>query len=466
MKRIELLSPAGDIERLKVTLLYGADAVYIGGEKYGLRANATNFTIDQIQEGCRFAHNLGKKVYLTLNIVFHNEDMDGVEDYIKSVVDAGIDAFIVSDPFIISYIKKNFPQVEVHLSTQDSTTNYKSVKYFQKQGVDRVVLAREVSLDEIKEIIDKTGIDIEVFIHGAMCTCYSGRCALSNYVTNRDANRGGCAQVCRFAFAVDGKKDFTFATKDNNLAKYIGNLIDIGVTSLKVEGRMRSLYYLATVIGTYREIIDRYYDNTLTDDILGVLEERLSRVANRAVSTHYLLREADATDQYYTGRNEASNQDYLGQVISYDKKHKLIKIYERNYFEVGDSLAYITDIKNHDVRSEGMSYGMMIAVQFDRKDIFDRLWRWSRKYMQQTDGPLKGYFAWSCKTDGTRNAQGPASDGEDHNHLQHVQHACCSTGGIGIYGNDNLRILPCNGNEGPAACRLHIEVGPGTQGDE
>lgn len=342
MKRIELLSPAGDIERLKVTLLYGADAVYIGGEKYGLRANATNFTIDQIREGCQFAHQLDKKVYLTLNIVFHNEDMDGVEDYIASVVDAGIDAFIVSDPFIISYIKKNFPQVEVHLSTQDSTTNYKSVEFFQKQGVDRVVLAREVSLKEISEIIEKTGIDIEVFIHGAMCTCYSGRCALSNYVTNRDANRGGCAQVCRFAFSVDGKKDFTFATKDNNLANYIGKLIDIGVTSLKVEGRMRSLYYLATVIGTYREIIDRYYANTLSDEVLEVLENRLSRVANRAVSTHYLLREADYQDQYYTGRNEASNQDYLGQVISYDKENKLVKIYERNYFEVGDTVELFT----------------------------------------------------------------------------------------------------------------------------
>lgn len=342
MKRIELLSPAGDIERLKVTLLYGADAVYIGGEKYGLRANATNFTIDQIREGCQFAHQLGKKVYLTLNIVFHNEDMDGVEDYIASVVDAGIDAFIVSDPFIISYIKKNFPQVEVHLSTQDSTTNYKSVEFFQKQGVDRVVLAREVSLKEISEIIEKTGIDIEVFIHGAMCTCYSGRCALSNYVTNRDANRGGCAQVCRFAFSVDGKKDFTFATKDNNLANYIGKLIDIGVTSLKVEGRMRSLYYLATVIGTYREIIDRYYANTLSDEVLEVLENRLSRVANRAVSTHYLLRKADYQDQYYTGRNEASNQDYLGQVISYDKENKLVKIYERNYFEVGDTVELFT----------------------------------------------------------------------------------------------------------------------------
>lgn len=342
MKKIELLSPAGDIERLKVTLLYGADAVYIGGEKYGLRANATNFSLEQIKEGCSFAHNLGKKVYLTLNIVFHNEDMDGVEDYIASVVDAGIDAFIVSDPFIISYIKKNFPKVEVHLSTQDSTTNYKAVEYFQKQGVDRVVLAREVSLKEIKEIIDKTGIDIEVFIHGAMCTCYSGRCALSNYVTNRDANRGGCAQVCRFSFEVPGKKDFTFATKDNNLARYIGNLIDIHVTSLKVEGRMRSLYYLATVIGTYREIIDRYYNHTLTEDILSVLEERLARVANRAVSTHYLLKEADATDQYYTGRNEASNQDYLGQVISYDSEKKLVKFYERNYFKVGDTVELFT----------------------------------------------------------------------------------------------------------------------------
>ena len=342
MKRIELLSPAGDIERLKVTLLYGADAVYIGGEKYGLRANATNFTLDEIKEGCSFAHKLGKKVYLTLNIVFHNEDMEGVYDYISAVVDAGIDAFIVSDPFIISYIKNNHPNVEVHLSTQNSTTNYKTVEFFQKQGVDRVVLAREVSLEEMREIYNKTKIDLEVFIHGAMCTCFSGRCALSNCVTNRDANRGGCAQVCRFTFGVEGKKDFTFATKDNNLAAYIGNLIEAGVTSLKVEGRMRSLYYLATVIGTYREIIDRYYDSTLNDDILKVLEERLARVSNREVSTHYLLGEASAKDQYYTGRNEASNQDYLGQVISYDKSNKLIKIYERNYFIVGDTVELFT----------------------------------------------------------------------------------------------------------------------------
>ena len=342
MKKIELLSPAGDLERLKVTLLYGADAVYLGGEKYGLRANATNFTIDEIREGCSFAHRLGKKVYLTLNIVFHNEDMDGVTDYIGSVVDAGIDAFIVSDPFIISYIKSNYPNVEVHLSTQNSTTNYEAVNFFKNQGVDRVVLARELSKREIKEIIDKTGIDIEVFIHGAMCTCFSGRCALSNYVTNRDANRGGCSQVCRFAFETSEEKKFTMATKDLNMAKYIPDLIDIGVRSLKVEGRMRSIYYLATVIGSYRTLIDSYYNNKLTDEVMAGEEKILSRVANREVSTHYFMKEADFSDQYYTGRVEISNQDYLGQVLEYNRESKLIKILERNYFEVGDKVEVFT----------------------------------------------------------------------------------------------------------------------------
>lgn len=342
MDRIELLSPAGDLERLKVTLSYGADAVYIGGEKYSLRANAINFTLDQIKEGCDFAHKLGKKVYLTLNIVFHNEDMEGVEEYIKQVVDCGIDAFIVSDPFIISHIKSNYPNVEVHLSTQNSTSNYKAVEYFKNEGIDRVVLARELSKNEIAEIIEKTGTDIEVFIHGAMCTCYSGRCALSNYVTNRDANRGGCAQVCRFAFGTNEEKDFTLATKDINMARHIKDMIDIGVCSLKVEGRMRTLYYLATVIGTYREIIDRIYDNTLTDDVMEVLEYRLSKVANREVSTHFFNKEADYTDQYYTGRQELSNQDYLGLITGYDKENSCVVLVERNYFEPGDEVEFFT----------------------------------------------------------------------------------------------------------------------------
>ena len=296
-KKVELLSPAGDLERLKVTMLYGADAVYIGGQQYSLRANANNASIDDLKEACSFAHKLGKRVHLTLNIVFHNEDMDGVEQYIKDVVDAGIDAFIVSDPFIISYIKTNFPNVEVHLSTQNSTSNYETVKFFKNEGIDRVVLARELGKKDIKEIIDKTGVDIEVFIHGAMCTCFSGRCALSNYVTNRDANRGGCAQVCRFSFETGESKEFTMALKDMNMAEYIGELIDIGVRSFKVEGRMRSLYYLATVIGTYRNIIDDYYNNSLTLEKMKIYQHRLDRVANRETSTHCFNKEPDYTDQ-------------------------------------------------------------------------------------------------------------------------------------------------------------------------
>lgn len=342
MTRVELLSPAGDLERLKVTLLYGADAVYIGGQAYSLRANATNFSLEEIKEGCTFAHKLNKKVYLTLNIVFHNEDMQDVESYIDNVVACGIDAFIVSDPFIISYIKNKHKNVEVHLSTQNSTSNYKAVEYFKNEGVDRVVLAREVGKDGMKEIIEKTGMDIEVFIHGAMCTCYSGRCTLSNYVTNRDANRGGCAQVCRFAFKTTEDKDFTMATKDLNMAEYIKDLIEIGVKSLKVEGRMRSLYYLATVIGTYHEIIDRYYNNTLTEDIMKVLEYRLSRVANREVSPQFFLKEADYTDQYYSGRQELSNQDYLGLITGYDEENNCIILVERNYFKPGDMTEIFT----------------------------------------------------------------------------------------------------------------------------
>lgn len=343
MKDIELLAPAGDLERLKIDLLYGADAVYIGGEQFGMRANATNFSIDEIKEGCSFAHNLGKKVYLTLNIIFHNEDIDKVYDYIDDVVNAGIDAFIISDPSLISYIKEKYPNVEVHISTQNSTTNYLSVLFFKEQGVDRVVLARELSKKEIKEIIDKTGIDIEVFIHGAMCTCMSGRCALSNYITNRDANRGGCAQVCRFSFKTENDNEFTMATKDLNMAEYIPDMIDIGVKSLKIEGRMRSIYYLATVVGAYRKIINAYKNGTLTKEYLEDQKKILSRVANRETSTHYFMKEADYKDQYYTGRSEVSNQDYLGQVIEY--KNNLIKIYERNYFKVGDKVELFTPNK-------------------------------------------------------------------------------------------------------------------------
>ncbi len=345
-KKIELLSPAGDLERLKITLLYGADAVYIGGQEYSLRANATNFSIDEIKEACCFAHKLGKKVYLTTNIVFHNEDIDGVYDYLKQTYEAGVDAYIVSDPFIIAYIKENFKNVEVHVSTQNSTCNKEAVSYLKSLGVDRIVPARELSKQEIKEIIDECQIDIEVFIHGAMCTFYSGRCALSNYLTNRDSNRGGCSQVCRFAFDINTNQEeqekFTMATKDLNMANHIKEMIDIGIRSLKVEGRMRSLYYLATVISSYRKIIDRCYDNTLTKDFVKQEEKILGRVANRETSTHYFNKQADETDQYYTGRQELSNQDYLALVTGYDKENKMLVLSERNYFEPNTEVEIFT----------------------------------------------------------------------------------------------------------------------------
>ncbi|MBE6151412.1 MAG: U32 family peptidase [Firmicutes bacterium] len=345
-KKIELLAPAGDLERLKINLLYGADAVYFGGKKYSLRANASNFGLEEIKEACDFAHKLGKKVFLTLNIVFHNEDIEGVEEYIKQVVECGIDAFIISDPFIINHIVTNYPNVEAHLSTQNSTTNKDTVLFFKEQGVKRVVLAREVSLNEMKEIIDETQTDIEVFIHGAMCTFYSGRCCLSNYVTNRDSNRGGCAQICRFAYNLeeDDSNDtkFTMATKDLNLSRHIKDLIDIGVTSLKVEGRMRSLYYTATVIGTYRKIIDYYYENREDKEYLEEQYRILDRVANRETSSHYLLKKADHTDQYYTGRQELSNQDFLGLIKGYDKDKKILTLTERNYFKLGDIVELFT----------------------------------------------------------------------------------------------------------------------------
>ena len=340
MKKIELLSPAGDLERLKIACLYGADAIYIGGKEYSLRANANNFSIDEIKEACDYAHSLGKKVYLTLNIVFHNEDINGVYDYIKEVVEAGIDAFIVSDLFIVKYIKDNF-DVEVHLSTQASTSNLESVKYLKEEGIDRVVLAREVGKDDIKKIIDETGVDIECFIHGAMCTFYSGRCVLSNYFTNRDSNRGGCAQVCRFAFNLNDKS-FSMAVKDLNMSYLIRDMIDIGVKSLKIEGRMRSPYYLATVLSSYRRIIDNYYNGTLDDEMIKKENMILSRVSNRDNSTHFFLKEADVTDQYYTGRQELSNQDYLAFVLDYNKETNICTMSQRNYFEVGDKVEIIT----------------------------------------------------------------------------------------------------------------------------
>lgn len=340
MEKIELMAPAGDIEKLKIALLYGADIVYIGGKKYSLRANASNFTIEDIKSSCIFAHELGKKVYVTVNILFHDEDLEGVKAYLKELENVGVDAVIICDAFLIPIIKKETPKLKIVMSTQMSTSNTLSVKHFMEEGVDSIVLAREVTKKEIKEIYDETHADLEVFLHGAMCTCYSGRCVLSNYVTNRDSNRGGCAQVCRFCFDLDKKrkKNFSIATKDLNLADHIKDLIEIGVKHLKVEGRMRGTYYIATVINCYRNLIDAYYNNNWTKSNLERNLKLLSRVANRESTSQYFMNEATYKDQYYLDRMEVSNQDFLGLILDYDEKTSYATIEQRNYFKKGDKV--------------------------------------------------------------------------------------------------------------------------------
>ena len=346
MKKVELLAPAGSLEKLKFAYLYGADACYIGGRNYSLRANATNFSLEEIKEASNYAHELGKKLYVTVNIVFHNNDAEGLTSYLKTLADYKVDAIIVSDPFIIDIINRENIDLKVHISTQASTLNYETVLFWKSLGVSRVVLGRELSKNEIKDIIDKTGMEVETFIHGAMCSSYSGRCVLSNYFTNRDANRGGCAQICRWEFPlydssmkeIENKTKFTASSKDLMMIEVVKDMIEIGIVSLKVEGRMRSNYYVATVINTYRSLIDDYYDNKLTSEKLSYYKKVLEKVANREATIQFWDKVPTVSEQYYLGRNEASNQDFLGIVKSYDEDNNFVTITERNYFKKGDEV--------------------------------------------------------------------------------------------------------------------------------
>lgn len=349
--KIELLAPAGSIERLKIALLYGADAVYIGGRDYSLRANAKNFSVEEIKEACDYAHKLGKKVYVTVNIVFHNDDINGLVEYLTKLAECHVDAIIVSDPLVIKIVKENNINLAIHISTQYSSVNYEVVNFWKEMGATRVVLGRETSREEIKEIIDKTGMEIEMFIHGAMCASYSGRCVLSNYFTNRDANRGGCAQICRWNFdlekdgeVIQDKTRFTMCSKDLCMLKYIPDIIDIGVCSLKVEGRMRSVYYIATVINTYRRAIDDYYNGILDDKGEEEYLKVLNRVANRDNAVQFYDKAPGVNEQYFGEREEVSNQDYLGMVMDYQDGDIILQV--KNYFKPGDEVEIISPDRN------------------------------------------------------------------------------------------------------------------------
>lgn len=345
MNRVELLAPAGSLDRLKIALAYGADAVYIGGQNYSMRANAKNFNLEDIKEACLYAHSLGKKVYVTVNIVFHNEDYIGLVEYLKKLDEYQVDAIIISDMSMIDIVHDNDLSLPIHISTQMSNANYESVMFLKNEGVERIVLARESSKENIKEIIDKTGIQIECFLHGAMCSSYSGRCVLSNYFTGRDANRGGCAQVCRWCFdlsdgtsQLESETKFTMSCKDLSLIRNLKEMIDIGISSLKVEGRMRSNYYIATVISTYREAIDNYYAGTLDEKKIDYYSKILNRVANRESTSQFFDKFPSVEEQYFLGRQEVSNQDFLGIVLSYNKSTHEVTLTQRNYFKKGDKV--------------------------------------------------------------------------------------------------------------------------------
>lgn len=332
----EVLSPAGDLERLKWALMYGADAVYIGGYNYSLRANANNFSIQDITEGVAFAHSLGKKVYVTVNILFHNEDLEGLTEYLTTLSDIGVDAFIVSDLAVIKRIRELNLKPEIHISTQESSVNKFAVKFWESVGATRVVLARECSKIDILDIKNNTDAELEVFIHGAMCTSYSGRCVLSNYVTKRDSNRGGCSQVCRFIFKTKKYDDFQIASKDLSMIDHIPELVDMGVSSLKIEGRMRSMYYIATVVNTYKNVVTLYKEGKLTSELMEYYKRVLNRLSNRENKSQFFTGDVNVSDQYYTGRKEVSNQDFLGVVLDYTDN--VMKIEQRNNFKVGDTI--------------------------------------------------------------------------------------------------------------------------------
>lgn len=321
--KIELLMPAGDLTRLKVSLLYGADAVFIGGKKFSLRAKASNFSIEDIAEGVKFAHSLNKKIYVTVNIIPHCDDLNNIEEYLLSLDRIHVDAIIVSSLFIIEIVKKLNLNLECHVSTQVSAVNEDYVKFYEELGCTRVVLARECSLNEIKMIKEHTNSELEVFIQGGLCSSYSGKCTLSNYFVCRDANRGGCAHSCRWDYKLYQNNNlisediFKIASKDLMGIRLVKDLIEIGVASLKVEGRMKSVNYVALVGLTYRKIIDAIYENRLTEDLLLNAEKVLKSIESRPLTQGFLNKNGISyLDQIYANKSTMVNKSYLGYVVN------------------------------------------------------------------------------------------------------------------------------------------------------
>jgi U32 family peptidase len=354
VKKPELLAPAGNLEKLKIAVHYGADAVFIGGQEYGLRSNAGNFTFEEMQEGVEFAKKYGAKVYVTTNIFAHNENIDGLDEYLEGLQEAGVHGIIVADPLIIETCKRVAPNVEIHLSTQQSLSNWKAVQYWKEEGLERVVLARETSADEIREMKEKVDIEIEAFVHGAMCIAYSGRCTLSNHMTARDSNRGGCCQSCRWDYdlyeldqagekALFDKEDAPFAMspKDLKLIESLPGMIEIGIDSLKVEGRMKSIHYIATVVSVYRKVIDAYCADPDNFRIKQEWLEELDKCANRETASSFMEGEIPGYKQQMFGNHTVKTRfDFAGLVLDYNEETQIATMQQRNFFKPGDEVEF------------------------------------------------------------------------------------------------------------------------------
>jgi U32 family peptidase len=356
----ELLAPAGNLEKLKFAIHYGADAVFIGGQKYGLRSNADNFSIEEMREGVEFAKSYGAQVFVTTNIFAHNEDIEGLEQYLMQLEEVGIAAIIVADPLIIETCRRVAPKIEIHLSTQQSTINWLAMKFWKENGVDRVVLAREASMSEIDEIKSNVDIEIEAFIHGAMCSAWSGRCVLSNHFTDRDSNRGGCSQSCRWKYDMyakdvplaegplvegiplfsDNDDPFSMGSKDMYMIEHIPDLIESGIDSFKIEGRMKSIHYVATVVNAYRQAIDAYFDNPDEYQLKIEWLEEIYKAANRPLNTGFFYKVPGTTEHIYEPEDKAIGYDFVGLVVDYDAATGMATIQQRNHFKPGQEVEF------------------------------------------------------------------------------------------------------------------------------
>lgn len=374
MKKPELLAPGGSLEKLKAVIDYGADAVYIGGDAFSLRVAAENFSIDDMKEGLKYAHDRGKKVYLTANIIPHNRDLDKFEEYIKQIRPLGFDAVLIADLGLFDIMRTVAPEIPIHISTQANNTNYRSAMMWHKMGAERVVLGREMSFKEIAEFKEHIppSLELEAFIHGAMCISYSGRCLLSNYMTGRNSNLGACAHPCRWNYSVVEEKrpgeyfdveenergTFIFNSKDLCTIEHIPELINSGITSLKIEGRVKTAFYAATVVGAYRREIDRYFADPENYKFNPEEMTELRKVSHRPYTTGFYFGRPDSDAQVYETSSYIRDYELTAIVLDYDKETGRITVSQRNRFFEGDEIeimqpgkSYIT-ITAEDMRDE------------------------------------------------------------------------------------------------------------------